>query len=181
MTELRLASSTFPQSWSLMQKVTEVNPLVASLGIKQKICKEKKWRPESAFILNSYYNISTKSQLKLVNLLWESQLLFHSNVNRWFSVNYNLGYIHFVTSKQHFMNQSTCFNFQLSKKMNVFVENFNYFDLQSSSQEFSYDFGFTYHLSNNLQLDLSYIANHAKTTHFGTFLSGVSFKIPLKD
>ena len=178
--ELRVATSTFPQSARLMQSVTEVNPLVASIGLKQKIAKEKKWRPESAFILNTYYNVSQKSPLKLANFLWEGQLLFQSTLNNWFSINYNLGYIHNVNLNQHYVNQSTCFNFQLSPKTSAFVENFNYFSLQSGNQEFSYDFGLTHLITKNIQLDLSYIANHKNSTHFGTILTGVSLNLPFK-
>lgn len=180
LSELRVATSTFPQSIRLMQSVTEVNPIVASVGIKHKLSKEKKWRPESAFILNSYYNVSQKSPFKLSNFIWEGQFLFQSTLNNWFSINYNLGYIHNVNINQHYINQSTCLNFQLSPKTSVFVENFNYFSLQSENQEFSYDFGLTHLISKNIQLDLSYIANYENSTHFGTILTGVSFNLPFK-
>jgi hypothetical protein len=178
--ELRVATSTFPQSIRLMQSVTEINPLVASIGVKQKITKEKNWRPESAFILNSYYNVSEKSPLKLSNFLWEGQLLFQSTLNNWFSINYNLGFIHNVNLNQYFINQSTCFNFQLTQKTGIFIENFNYFSLETRNQEVSYDFGLTHFISKNIQLDLSYIANYKNATHFGTILAGVSLNLPFK-
>ena len=91
-----------------------------------------------------------------------------------------MGYIHNVNLNQHYVNQSTCLNFQLSPKTSAFVENFNYFSLQSENQEFSYDFGLTHLISKNIQLDLSYIANYKNSTHFGTILTGVSINLPFK-
>jgi hypothetical protein len=178
--ELRVATSTFPQSARLMQSVTEVNPLVALIGLKQKIAREKKWRPETAIILNSYYNFSLTNKPRFANFVWESQLLFQSTITDWFSINYNLGYIHFGTENQHYINQSTCFNFQLSNRTGFFVENFNYFPINSENSEICYDFGFTHLLTKNIQLDLSYIANRFNKVHYGTVLTGISFYFPKK-
>ena len=177
MTELRLATSTFPQSIRLMRQITEQSPILGSLGAKQRIVREKKWIPETAVILNSYYNFSNMNKPKLANFVWEMQLLFQSTLTNWFSINYNFGYIHFATKNQHYLNQSTCFNFQLTKKTSAFVENFNYVSLHSDSPEICYDFGFTHLLTKNIQVDLSYIANRFNQAHYGTILGGISFRI----
>jgi hypothetical protein len=77
-TELRLATSTFPQSIRLMRQITEKSPILGSIGAKQRIVREKKWIPETAVILNSYYNFSNMNKPKLANFVWEMQLLFQS-------------------------------------------------------------------------------------------------------
>jgi hypothetical protein len=179
-TELRLATSTFPQSIKLMRQITDKSPILGSIGIKQRVCREKKWRPETAIILNSYYNFSLTNKPRFANFVWESQLLFQSTITDWFSINYNLGYIHFGTENQHYINQSTCFNFQLSNRTGFFVENFNYFQINSENSEICYDFGFTHLLTKNIQLDLSYIANSFNKVHYGTVLTGISFYFPKK-
>lgn len=179
-TEIRIATSTFPQSVKLINQNIGVNPIVGSVGFKQRICNEKKWKPETALILNTYYNFSSPSNFKLTNFIWESQFLFQSTITNWFSINYNIGYIHLLKSKQHVLNQSTCFNFQLLPKLGLFIENFNYFGLNEKSNEFCYDFGFTYLISRNLQFDISYIANHYKEIHYGTLLTGISWSFSKK-
>jgi hypothetical protein len=68
-------------------------------------------------------------------------------------------------------------NFQLTQKTSAFVENFNYFILNSNSQEICFDFGFTHFLTQNIQLDLSYIANSFNKVHYGTLVGGISFLI----
>jgi len=176
-TEIRIATSTFPQSVKLMNQITEINPIVGSVGIKQRITREKRWKPETAIILNTYYNFSSPPHFKLANFVWESQFLYQSTINNWLSLNYNLGYIQFYTEKKHFFNLSTCLNFQLTQKTSAFVENFNYFILNSNSQEICFDFGFTHFLTQNIQLDLSYIANSFNKVHYGTLVGGISFLI----
>jgi hypothetical protein len=176
-TELRLASSTFPQSLNLMRQTTDQNPIIGSIGAKQRVFREKKWRPETAIILNSYFNFSSTNKPNLANFIWETQLLFQSTLTNWFSINYNLGYIHYATENQHYLNQSTCFNFQLTKKTSAFVENFNYVSLNSNSPEICYDFGFTHLITQNIQVDLSYIANSFNKAHYGTLLGGISFRL----
>ena len=54
---------------------------VGSAGIKQRITREKRWKPETAIILNTYYNFSSPSHFKLANFVWESQFLFQSTIN----------------------------------------------------------------------------------------------------
>jgi hypothetical protein len=175
--EVRIATSTFPQSFQLIKDVIDIHPLVGSLGLKQKIFKENKFIPESAIMINSYFNFSSKNGLRLSNFILESQLLFNSNVNEWFSINYNVGYIHNVTQKQNYIHQSTCFTFQLTKRTSTFIESFNYFSIFKKSNELSYDFGFTHYISNDMQLDLSYIANNNLDIHYGTVLIGISLNL----
>lgn len=173
--ELRVATSTFPQSFQLLNDVTDIHPLVGSAGIKQKLFSEKKIWPETSFILNSYFNFSSGKRLRLAEFVWECQLLFQSNINEWFSINYNTGYIHQVNRNLHYINQSTCFSFQLTKNLCTFVESFNYFSIGKNKNEFSYDVGLTYLIRHTIQFDLSYIANHNFGSHYGTVLTGISF------
>lgn len=173
--EVRVATSTFPQSYQLIKDVTEIHPIIGSIGIKQKICTENKFIPESAVMVNAYFNFSSKKEFNLSNFIWECQFLFNSNVNEFFSVNYNFGYIHYSTQQQHYIHQSTCLNFKLTKKTGLFIESFNYISISSKKNEFSYDLGLTHHLSKKIQFDISYIANNYLGAHFGTVLTGISF------
>ncbi len=175
--ELRIATSTFPQSFRLINDVTNINPYIASIGVKQKLFREKNGLPETAFMINSYVNFASDKRISLSNFLWEFQLLFQSNVSEWFGINYNVGYIHHTTQNLHYINQSTCFNFQLTQRLGAFIESFNYFSLSENNNEFCFDLGLTFLLKQRLQFDISYIANNYTGVHYGTVLTGFSLGI----
>ena len=166
--EARIAVNTTPQSNDFITKTTDFDGNFISIGIKQKLLKEQKLRPETAIIVNTYSGLSFSKGSKLINAFaYEAQLLFQNNLNDFFA-SQNTSYI----------NQSTCLNFTITNNLGAFVENFNYWNVNSNFFEASYDFGLIYAFKNKYQIDVSYIANHSRQkTHYGTLQAGFSFKL----
>jgi hypothetical protein len=177
--EARIAVNTTPQSNDFITKTTDFDGNFISIGIKQKLLKEQKLRPETAIIVNTYSGLSFSKGSKLINAFaYEAQLLFQNNLNDFFGINYNLGFIRFASQNTSYINQSTCLNFTITNNLGAFVENFNYWNVNSNFFEASYDFGLIYAFKNKYQIDVSYIANHSRQkTHYGTLQAGFSFKL----
>jgi hypothetical protein len=177
--EARIAVNTTPQSNDFITKTTDFDGNFISIGIKQKLLKENKLRPETAIIVNTYSGLSFSKSSKLIKAFaYEAQLLFQNNLNDFFGINYNLGFIRFASQNTSYINQSTCLNFTITNNLGAFVENFNYWNVNSNFFEASYDFGLIYAFKNKYQIDVSYIANHSRQkTHYGTLQAGFSFKL----
>jgi hypothetical protein len=177
--EARIAVNTTPQSNDFITKTTGFDGNFISIGIKQKLLKEQKLRPETAIIVNTYSGLSFSKSSKLINAFaYEAQLLFQNNLNDFFGVNYNFGLIRFASQNTSYINQSTCLNFTITNNLGAFVENFNYWNVNTNFFEASYDFGLIYAFKDKYQIDVSYIANHSRQkTHYGTLQAGFSFKL----
>ncbi|MBU3658954.1 MAG: hypothetical protein FGM14_03720 [Flavobacteriales bacterium] len=177
--ELRIAVNTTPQSQDFITKTRAYDGNFTSVGIKQKLIKEKKFIPETAILVNTYSGLCFTKKSKIINAFgYETGFLFQNNLSKFFSINYNFGFISFLGQKSSYLNESTCLNFNLTDEIGAFVENFNYWNVNTNFFEASYDFGLIYALKNKYQIDVSYIANHSKKrTHYGTLLLGFSLKI----
>lgn len=177
--ELRIAVNTTPQSQDFITKTRTYDGNFTSVGFKQKLIKEKKFIPETAILVNTYSGLCFTKKRKLINAFgYETGFLFQNNLSKFFSINYNLGFISFLSQKSSYLNESTCLNFNLNDEIGAFVENFNYWNVNTNFFEASYDFGLIYGLKNKCQIDVSYIANHSKKhIHYGTLLLGFSLKI----
>jgi len=177
--ETRIAINTTPQSNHFISKTKDFQGNFVSIGFKQKLFKEQKLRPETAIIVNTYSGLSFYRTNKFIGAFaYEAQLRFQNNVNDFLSINYNLGYIRYSSQKSDYFDLATCLNFTITNNLGAFVENFNYWNLNTNFFEASYDFGLIYSFMNQYQIDVSYIANHSqKYDHYGTLQVGFSFKL----
>ncbi len=173
-TELRYAFNYEPQMLAIIKENIKSDFDPMALGIKTKLCKEKGIRPESSFLLNTYFPmqlIGKKNTSGTFNL--ETGFQCHNNFNETFGLNYNIGTIFSNIDTKGIIYYSSCLNIKVADNLGLFVETFGYVPLQKKL-ELGFDIGIVYNPNRNSQIDISIIDNIEFQNHYASVLIGYS-------
>tara|TARA_R110002072_G_scaffold111947_2_gene240682 strand:+ start:4741 stop:5484 length:744 start_codon:yes stop_codon:yes gene_type:complete len=123
------------------------------IGAKIQLFKKENVNTEIAFL--SHLIIPTaKREITNDKLGTINKLSISHSVSEKVSVGYNVGYDYFEKEKGN-LTYSLSFGFSLSEKLNFYLESFGGFN-EFKKHLASFDTGFTYLSTNNLQFDISY-------------------------
>ena len=174
--ELRIAFNYEPQMMAIIKKHMASNYDPIAIGIKRKLFKEKRFIPETAILLNTYYPMQLWNKIKKSDVYnFEMNLLFQNNLNSKVAFNYNIGTIFSNFYKKGILNYSSCLNLNLSEKSGLFVETFGYKTLSDKNNELGWDMGFVFNPNPNSQIDFSIITNYYSNASYVSLLLGYSF------
>lgn len=175
--ELRVTYNYAPQSSYIIHRFDSLIFTPIAIGFKQKIIKENKFIPETAVCINTFFPIEKLRKMKnsgIYNI--ELGLFFQNNLKHNFALNYNVGTLFSNEIRSVLTNYSVCLNYTINNKLACFIEQFSY--LSTEHSEYSYDFGIMITPTEKHQIDLSYVANHFYSNHYGSLLIGYSILLP---
>jgi hypothetical protein len=176
-TEIRVGINYEPQMMDIIldNEIHSYTPI--AIGIKHKLWKEVKFRPEASLIVNTFSPIQKLGELrKSANSNFELGVQFQNNINSKLGINYNIGSLFTHNFSTSMLTYAICTNYSITNKISVFGEFFSYLSKQVSN-EFGFDGGIVYFPSVHSQIDLSLVNNKFDKNHYFSLLIGYSLAI----
>lgn len=143
-----------------------------TIGLKYGLLKEEGWRPEMAVTAHVGGPILSDGR----GVVGDVRMNFQHNISDKFNVSYNLG-IAFIENAQNMAVWTLNLGYVLSPRLSAFLEGYGSAERFTSQQ--SFDFGITYLVTSNFQLDFYGgvgVSDFAPDTLFGFGLSTKIFK-----
>jgi hypothetical protein len=150
-------------------------PLV--LGTKIKMLEEKGSTPETALLLKLSVPFKETSRFQSTYMGTEFRLAMTNNLNKKFSLSYNIGAAFGEGSPGATGIYSVSLGALLMKKLSVFAEIYGFLP-QKTSPDHRFDAGLTYLIMKNVQVDASFGLGLSKKSPDYFIGGGVSFRLP---
>ncbi len=150
-------------------------PLV--LGTKIKMLEEKGSTPETALLLKLSVPFKETSRFQSTYLGTEFRLVMTNNLNKKFSLSYNIGAAFGEGAPGAIGIYSVSLGASLMKKLSVFGEIYGFLP-QKTSPDHRFDAGLTYLIMKNVQVDASFGLGLSKKSPDYFVGGGVSFRLP---
>lgn len=150
-------------------------PLV--LATKIKMLEEKGSTPETALLLKLSVPFKETSRFQSTYMGTEFRLAMTNNLNKKFSLSYNIGAAFGEGSPGATGIYSVSLGASLMKKLSVFGEIYGFLP-QKTSPDHRFDAGLTYLIMKNVQVDASFGLGLSKKSPDYFVGGGVSFRLP---
>lgn len=142
-------------------------------GFKVQFCEEDGWLPEIGFLSHVVFPTGTES---FTNFSYGTinKLAFTHTLNEKHSIAYNIGYDYFGQGNGDLF-YSLAWGISIGEKTGLYIEPYGFYQ-NFETWVVNADAGFTYLLSDNVQLDYSFGIGVNNLMNYQSF--GVSFRLP---
>lgn len=147
-----------------------------TVGAKLIVSEGKGIIPKTSFLFNLTLPYFGKTDFKPKNLTPSVYLLMLNDLSKKINVCYNIGIEYDGESSVPKEFAAICFGYNITNKLNGFIENYNWFSNNSKPENFV-DFGFAYLIGKNVQLDLSGNLNIQDFENYFMINFGFSWRI----
>lgn len=150
------------------------------IGLKIPFIKENGWIPEIALAADIILPFFSKENFKTRYVGHDIFLYMMHNPKTWFGINTNIGAIWEGFSGETVWMYAICLDFQLTKKIGFFIENYAYIP-DESPQEIGLDTGITYLIRPKIQIDINAGISQLNTGKLYFIGTGLTFRIDKKN